>query len=333
LVEHCRECTDARLKTRSLIILSLAETGCLTETARAWPVSRRTVSRVAERFRATGEAGLVDRREENGRRKVDADDLGLLYEVVASSPADHGWKRPTWTRELLVQTLGKETGVWISVGRMSRALAEIGARRGRPKPTAGCPGAAAEKERELQASRDLVDQLPPDEVAVYADEVDVHLNPKLGLDWMVRGQQKTVRTPGRNEKRDLAGAQDVRTGELLWVEGDQKHSLLFIRLLWQLVQRYPEARTIPVILDNYAIHSTQQVELSLASPAGARLDLHFLPPYCPDDNKIERTWQDLHANVTRNHTCAGMDELMHNVRNYLRRRNYRKRQPQTRIAA
>jgi hypothetical protein len=38
-------------------------------------------------------------------------------------------------------------------------------------------------------------------------------------------------------------------------------------------------------------------------------------------NKIERVWQDLHANVTRNHRCANMTELMDEVRYYLRKRN------------
>jgi len=39
---------------------------------------------------------------------------------------------------------------------------------------------------------------------------------------------------------------------------------------------------------------------------------------------IERTWQDLHANVTRNHTRPGMDELMDDVRDYLNNRNRQK---------
>jgi transposase len=34
---------------------------------------------------------------------------------------------------------------------------------------------------------------------------------------------------------------------------------------------------------------------------GRRLELRFLPPYRPNQNRIERTWLDLHANVTRNH--------------------------------
>jgi len=56
-------------------------------------------------------------------------------------------------------------------------------------------------------------------VVVYADEVDIDLNPKIGFDWMNRGQQKEVLTPGNNEKRYLAGALNPRTGGLTGVEG------------------------------------------------------------------------------------------------------------------
>lgn len=321
LVERMKQCSDADLKIRYLIVTHLAEQRSPTETARLLKVHRSQVYRVAQRFREFGEAGLIDRREDNGQRKLTEEYLAQLCRVVASDPPEHGWKRPTWTRELLVETMASRTGVRIGVSTMSRALPAIGARLGRPKPTVGCPWPEAEKQRKLAAIRQLRADLPPDEVAVYEDEIDLHLNPRIGRDWMLAGQQKQVPTPGKNEKRYLAGAQDVRTGELIFVEGDRKNSLLFILLLWELVQHYRQARVIHVILDNYSIHSTQQVQLSLKTPEGKRLKLHFLPPYCPDHNKIERTWQDLHANVTRNHKCANMAELMRNVRTYLRRRN------------
>ena len=92
-------------------------------------------------------------------------------------------------------------------------------------------------------------------------------------------------------------------------------------LLWELIRRHPKARRIHVILDNYCIHSTEQVAVSLATDEGKRLQLHFLPPYCPDHNAIERTWRDLHAEVTRNHNCSDMKRLMRNVRHYLKQRN------------
>ena len=69
--------------------------------------------------------------------------------------------------------------------------------------------------REIRA---LLDDLPPDEVAVYQDEVDIHLDPKLGLDWMNRGQQKEVVTPGRNRKRYLPGAMNAKGGLLSGAE-------------------------------------------------------------------------------------------------------------------
>ena len=57
--------------------------------------------------------------------------------------------------------------------------------------------------------------MPDDETVVFQDEVDVHLNPKIGSCWMVRGEQAEVVTPGNNEKRHLAGSLHWRTGRLL----------------------------------------------------------------------------------------------------------------------
>ena len=320
LLRQLRRCRDAGLKTRYLIILNLASGRSAATTAEVLKVGRSTVYAVAQRFRTLGEAGLVDRREENGPRKLDERYLATLYEVVRSDPADHGWRRPTWTRELLVKTVRQKTGVRVHVATLSVALRRIGARRGRPKPTVGCPWSPQAKARRLRAIQRLVGQLPPGEVAVYEDEVDIHLNPKVGLDWMVRGQQKEVRTPGQNVKRYLAGALDVRTGLLTWVEGERKASALFIALLGRLRARYPKAPVIHVVLDNYRIHESKITQAALGGFGGG-IRLHFLPPYCPKHNKVERVWEDLHANVTRNHTCPDMERLMTEVREYLWRRN------------
>jgi transposase len=315
--KKARQASDPKLAVRYRIILNLDEGRTVSDTARALQIARSTVQRVAGRFRELGEVGLADRREDNGDRKVDEDYEATLARVVASCPTEHEWRRPTWTLEMLIETLRKQTDVQISTSTMSRALRRIGARLGQPKPTVGCPWPTDKKMRTLRAIGKLLENLPDDEVVVYEDEVDIHLNPKIGSDWMLRGQQKEVVTPGQNQKRYLAGALDFRTGQLIYVAGDRKNSLLFIHLLWELTRHFSQAKIIHVILDNYSIHSTQQVELSLTTPEGLRIQLHFLPPYCPDHNKIERLWRDLHAAVTRNHHCANMPELMHEVHIYL----------------
>ena len=320
LSKHLRRCHQAGVRIRYLIIINVLNGRSARRTAEVLGVHNTTVYRVAKRFRRDGEWALWDAREDNGASKLDEDFLTTLHRVVRANPPRFGWRRPTWTRELLVETMVRETGTRVHVTTMSRALAMIQARRGRPQPTVACPWARAAKTRRLNALRTLVAALPRDQVAVYEDEVDIHLNPKIGLDWMVRGQQKEVRTPGRNVKRYLAGALDVRSGNLLWVEGERKTSALFIALLERLVAAYPAAAVIHVILDNYRIHDSKIVHAALRGFAGT-LRLHFLPPYCPDDNKIERTWQDVHANVTRNHRCPDITRLMREVRYYLRKRN------------
>ena len=106
-----------------------------------------TVNRVADRLREHSIEGLMDRREDNGDLKLDEVFLGQLREVVDQSPREFGYHRPTWTRELLVAVMRKLTGVRVHVGTMSRALRKIGARRGRPRPTVGCPWSKAAKTR------------------------------------------------------------------------------------------------------------------------------------------------------------------------------------------
>ena len=192
----------------------------------------------------------------------------------------------------------------------------IRARRGRPRPTVRCPWSPTAKNARLRMIRQMLAALRRDHVAVYEDEVDIHLNPRIGLDWMVRGQQKEVVTPGKNVKRYLAGALDVRTGMTTWVEGDRKTSALFISLLDRLIAHNPQAKVIHVILDNYRVHDSKITQAALRGYEG-KIQLHFLPPYCPAENRIERVWEDLHAAVTRNHTCADIDTLMNEVREYL----------------
>ena len=107
------------------------------------------------------------------------------------------------------------------------------------------------------------------------------------------------------------------------MEAERKTSALFLDLLDKLLETYPQAKVIHVVLDNYRIHKSEIVQAALAGYLHGRIELHFLPPYSPDHNRIERVWQDLHANVTRNHRCPNMVSLMRDVRYYLRKRNRR----------
>lgn len=58
----------------------------------------------------------------------------------------------------------------------------------------------------MTAIHKTLDECFAEHPVFYEDEVDIHLNSKIGADWQLRGHQKRVVTPGQNEKYYLAGA-------------------------------------------------------------------------------------------------------------------------------
>lgn len=160
-------------------------------------------------------------------------------------------------------------------------------------------------------------------MAFYEDEVDIHLNPRIGRDWMLPGQQKTTPTPGKNQKAYVAGALALDGRRLITVTAARKSSDPFLALLDKLAHVHRDAPRIHLILDNYGIHSSVRVRRYLAGhPVFV---LHFLPPYAPDANQIERVWREVHANVTRNHRCTSLTALLQKLTWYLATEDRRRR--------
>lgn len=323
--QRMRRCRTVAERVRYAIILAWAVVGSSAGTvATVVGCARSTALRVAHRYLSEGEAGLWDHRRGNGTRKVTVDMADLLRQLIQGRPSDHGWTRPTWTVELLARQVAAMTACTLSWSTIRRLLRQIRARRKRPRPVVRCPWPTDQRLARCAVLRRLWTQPPPGSVVVFEDEVDIHLNPKLGPDWMLVGQQKVVVTPGTNAKRYIAGALNVESGRMLWVSGERKTSTLFLALLTHLQESYPAAAAIHVILDNYGIHSSKAVQAALTTDL-RRVRLHFLPPYCPSENRIERRWLDLHANVTRNHQHATIDALLEAVHADLTARNSRVR--------
>src|SRR5690606_37083107 len=114
-------------------------------------------------------------------------------------------------------TLPSPSARWAACSRISARA------RGMPKPVVLCPWPRDARLRVLDAIRRLEARASAEEPVLYSDEVDIHLNPKLGRDWMLRGHQRRVVTPGKNRKFYVAGALDVRTGRLHTTGGDSKN--------------------------------------------------------------------------------------------------------------
>jgi transposase/DNA-binding CsgD family transcriptional regulator len=318
LQELVRTTNDARYRVRCLSVLKGAERLSQAETARQLGCSPATVGKARRRFAAEGLAGLIDRREDNGELKAGDAYAATLLRVLRGRPRDFGHTRSTWTRRLLIAVMRTLTGTVVSPTTMGRLLKRLRVRRGRGKPLGPCPWPEKQRQKRMGMIRGLIASLPPDQAAVWEDEADIDLNPKIGTDWMLPGTQRLVMTPGKNVKRYFAAAMDATTGRLTWVGGrERKDSGLFIELLEKLKVRYEGKAVVHVIMDNYTIHSSRRTRAWLEEHGGM-FRLHYLPPYSPDDNRIERKlWREVHANVTVHHDARDIHTLCARVNGYL----------------
>ena len=145
----------------------------------------------------------------------------------------------------------------------------------------------------------------------------MHLNPKIDATYIKPGQQPVVLTPGKSVKRYIFGALNARTGKIVYGVTERKTAAVFAQFLQYLSSQYRRARRIHLVLDNYIIHKARCVLSQLQALRG-RIVLHFLPPYSPNDNVIERLWKQLHDHVTRNHRHTTIDTLVLDVRRFLK---------------
>lgn len=240
--------------------------------------------------------------------------------LAHKSPEDFGYFRTRWSCETLAEVLAWETGESRSAETVRRGLHRLGFVWRRPRPVVG--PVDPDHVQKLAKIQELLRNLPPDETAVFQDEVDIHLNPKIGSCWMPKGQQAEVATPGNNVKRHLAGSLVWRTGRLLVsLPGTRRNADLFVAHLDDLRRRLRAFGVIHVICDNASFHNCKKVQTYLRE-WGHRIRVHYLPKYAPETNPIERIWWRLHETKTRNHRCQTIEELLQEIFTWIDTQRY-----------
>lgn len=234
--------------------------------------------------------------------------LLILHWLMNCTPRDFGHFRTRWSCETLAHLLAWERGLRLSGETVRRGLHRLGFVWRRPRPVVG--PVDPEYAEKMRGIRRLPAHLPQDEPAVFQDEVDLHLNPKIGSMWMKKGEQAEVTTPGNNRKCHVAGSLVWSTGTLLVSKPHLRHNTAqFLAHLDDLRSRLRGWKKIHVICDNARFHDSQAVKAYLRQ-WGHRIQIHFLPKYAPETNPIERVWWHLHETITRNHRCQSLEELI-----------------------
>jgi putative transposase len=313
LLDLYRSEPDAQVRLRAHILLLLDDGYAWATIAAVLFTSPDTIARWKGRF-LRGGVGEVRGKPRGPRRSAAWAWVAVAVAwVLCRRPSEFGFARSRWSCEAVAVLLREDHQTPVSRETVRRWLRGAGLVWRRPRPV--LRPRDPDRQAKLGALRELLRGLPSDETAVFMDEVDINLNPEVGCQWMRRGGQAAVETPGTNEKRYLAGSIHWRTGRVFLTQGRPKEgrsAALFCRHLDDLRRALRHYRVIHVVCDNARTHKPERskaVQTYLAEQGG-RVVLHYLPTYAPECNPVERVWWRLHEAVTRNHRCATMEELL-----------------------
>ena len=308
LLAHLRRSPTPDLRLRAHIILLLADAYPWATITAVLFCSTRTVARWQRRFVKDRVVGLLDRTPAPAPGRAGRWAAVVVGWVTGKTPRAFGFFRSRWSCALLALLLGQQHGVAVGRETIRRWLHQKDLVWRRPRPVLGRRD--PDREVKLERLRQLLRDLPANETVVFEDEVDVNLNPKIGCMWMTRGQQADVVTPGDNAKCYLAGSLSWRTGALIVTRGPKRDGALFVRHLHDLRRRLRRYTKVHVVCDNAWFHTDCWPVWEFVRRYGDRVVLHFLPTYAPDCNPIERVWWALHEQITRNHRCKSLEELI-----------------------
>jgi putative transposase len=281
LLAHYRRSADPQVRLRAHILLLLDDGHQWTTIGAVLFCSASTISRWRRRFEKEGADAVRGRPRGRRRSGVHIWAALVVRWVLALSPADFRFTRSRWSCEAVAVVLREDFRVRVGRETVRLWLRAEGLVWRRPRPTIRPKD--PDREKKLAALRALLKRLPADETAVFMDEVDVNLNPKVGCMWMKRGEQAAVETPGTNEKRYLAGSIHWRTGRVILTEGKPKEgrgAALFVRHLDDLRRAFRHYKVIHIICDNAGFHKpdkSKAVRAYLAEWSG-RVVLHY--PSC-----------------------------------------------------
>jgi transposase len=141
----------------------------------------------------------------------------------------------------------------------------------------------------IAAYENLMNSLADNEAVLFADAVHpIHAARPAGC-WAPKQEKLAIEQTSGRQRINIHGAIDLETGQTRMIEVETVDAASTIRLLESIEALYPMLTLIHVFLDNARYHHAKLVREWLAQP-GRRIKLHFVPPYCPHLNPIERLW-------------------------------------------
>ena len=140
--------------------------------------------------------------------------------------------------------------------------------------------------------------LSEDEVILFMDAVHPTQATKITSGWIKKGVNKAINTTGSRTRLNIVGA--IELGHLSSAIFDQFKTIngeSIIDFFGTIRRAYASKKLIHLVLDGAGYHRSQEV---VDKAKELKIMLHYLPPYSPNLNPIERLWKVMNEHARNN---------------------------------
>jgi transposase len=310
----------AQERLRQLAVKAVLDGKKQVEVAKLFGVTRRAVSNWLQAHRTGGMQAL--KAKPQGRPRGGSL-LPWQAALIAKAVVDHHpeqLKLPfyLWTREAVALLIKRRFGVRLSVWTVGRYLKRWGFTPQKPVRRA-LEQNPQEVRHWLEKDYPAIHQQAKSEKAqiFWGDEMGLRSDHALGRSYGLRGQTPVIVATGKRFGCNMISAITNQGRLNFMVFKGRFIAKVFLEFLFRLVRQ--SKRKVFLIVDRHPVHRSKKVKQWLEERPDA-IQLFFLPGYSPELNPDELLNQDVKSNTIRKNRPSQQDELVKNVRSYLRKR-------------
>jgi transposase len=278
--------------------------------ARIYHIPQRTIFDWLSLYRAGGWDALNEGRRSGRPRKVSAEDMRWIYNVVTlGNPSQFQFEFCLWTLNTLRTLIQRELGIKLSKSSVSRLLGHLGLSPQRPVYQ-------SYKQDPRKVEQYLAETFPAAVAEArkrgaeihFVDESSVRSDAHRGTTWGKIGDTPVVRDGGGRFSFHLISAVSPRGDLRFSFIADRMNSKRFIEFLKKL--RRDIGKPILVIVDNARYHHSKETQRFIADQDGD-IQLAFLPAYAREFNPDEQVWNHLKARLGKRPIMSKCDMKRH----------------------
>jgi len=222
--------------------------------------------------------------------------LSYLSDVELESLDKHLEENTYSDSKGIIDWIEQEFGVSYTPSGINSLLKRIGFVYKKPVLTP-CKVNEEKQEEFVREYRAIKRNLSKEDQIYFVDGVHPQHNTIANYGWIKKGKTKQLKTNNGRQRTNINGAYNAATKQVFYVEDERINAQTMIALL-QLILKEQKEGKIHIVLDNARYYHALVVKEFLVD--NPRITLHFLPPYSPNLNIIERLWKVLKTKVVYN---------------------------------